>query len=62
MLGEITSRRHGEQPRVRDVPLAVDLARHGRDGSDDPALPAGTDMVCPVDLAQRRRPAAGAAS
>jgi HD-like signal output (HDOD) protein len=30
---------HGEQPRVRNVALAVRLARHSSHGWDDPALP-----------------------
>ena len=31
--------RQAENPRVRNVKLAVDLARHSADGWNDPALP-----------------------
>lgn len=39
LLAQLLDHRHAENPRVRNVKLAVDLARHSADGWRDPALP-----------------------
>lgn len=39
LLAQLLDHRHAENPRVRNVKLAVDLARHSADGWNDPALP-----------------------
>ncbi|MBK8119312.1 MAG: HDOD domain-containing protein [Sulfuritalea sp.] len=39
LLTQLMDNRHAENPRVRNVKLAVDLARHAADGWSDPALP-----------------------
>lgn len=39
LLTALMSPEHAEQPRVRNVKLAVDLARHSANGWDDAALP-----------------------
>lgn len=39
LLAQLLDHRHAENPRVRNVKLAVDLARHSADGWSDPALP-----------------------
>lgn len=39
LLTMMMDREHAESPRVRNVVLAVDLARHSANGWDDPALP-----------------------
>lgn len=36
---------HAERPRVRNVKLAVDLARHSANGWDDPALPDDFEAI-----------------
>ncbi|HTY04713.1 MAG TPA: HDOD domain-containing protein [Rhodocyclaceae bacterium] len=39
LLTTLMDRNHAENPRVRNVTLAVDLARHSANGWDDAALP-----------------------
>jgi len=39
LLAQLIDDHHTEQPRVRNVSLAVRLARHSANGWDDPALP-----------------------
>lgn len=39
LLIQLLDHRHAENPRVRNVKLAVDLARHSANGWNDPALP-----------------------
>jgi HD-like signal output (HDOD) protein len=39
LLAQLLDHRQAENPRVRNVKLAVDLARHSADGWNDPALP-----------------------
>ena len=39
LLTQLMDNEHAENPRVRNVKLAVDLARHAADGWSDPALP-----------------------
>ena len=39
LLTQLMDNQHAENPRVRNVKLAVDLARHAADGWSDPALP-----------------------
>ncbi len=39
LLTSLMDDAHSERPRVRNVKLAADLARHSADGWDDPALP-----------------------
>ena len=39
LLTQLMDNQHAESPRVRNVKLAVDLARHTADGWSDPALP-----------------------
>lgn len=39
LLTQLMDNQHAENPRVRNVKLAVDLARHSADGWSDPALP-----------------------
>ena len=39
LLTQLMDNQHAENPRVRNVKLAVDLARHAADGWNDPALP-----------------------
>ena len=39
LLTTLMDREHADHPRVRNVTLAVDMARHAGDGWDDPALP-----------------------
>ncbi|MBP9227171.1 MAG: HDOD domain-containing protein [Azonexus sp.] len=39
LLAQLLDHRHAENPRVRNVKLAVDLARHSADGWNNPALP-----------------------
>lgn len=39
LLLDLMSESHAEQPRVRNVILAVNLARHAANGWDDPAIP-----------------------
>jgi HD-like signal output (HDOD) protein len=39
LLTALMDPKHAEQPRVRNVKLAVDLARHSANGWDDAALP-----------------------
>ena len=39
LLTQLMDNEHAENPRVRNVKLAVDLARHAADGWNDPALP-----------------------
>jgi HD-like signal output (HDOD) protein len=39
LLTTLMNRNHAENPRVRNVTLAVDLARHSANGWDDAALP-----------------------
>lgn len=39
LLATLMDRKHAEHPRVRNVTLAVDLARHSANGWDDAALP-----------------------
>ena len=39
LLTQLMDNQHAENPRVRNVTLAVDLARHAADGWSDPALP-----------------------
>jgi hypothetical protein len=39
LLASLMDNTHSERPRVRNVKLAADLARHSADGWDDPALP-----------------------
>lgn len=39
LLVTLMDQEHAEHPRVRNVKLAVDLARHSAHGWDDPALP-----------------------
>lgn len=39
LFATLTNRANAEQPRVRNVLLAVDLARHSANGWDDAALP-----------------------
>lgn len=39
LLSNLMDDMHQERPRVRNVKLAVDLARHSANGWDDPALP-----------------------
>lgn len=39
LLASLMDDKHADRPRVRNVKLAVDLARHSADGWDNPALP-----------------------
>ncbi len=39
LLTQLMDNQHAENPRVRNVKLAVDLARHSASGWNDPALP-----------------------
>lgn len=39
LLTQLMDNQHAENPRVRNVKLAVDLARHSATGWNDPALP-----------------------
>jgi hypothetical protein len=39
LLTQLMDNQHAENPRVRNVKLAVDLARHSANGWNDPALP-----------------------
>lgn len=39
LLTQLMDNQHAENPRVRNVKLAVDLARHAANGWNDPALP-----------------------
>jgi HD-like signal output (HDOD) protein len=46
LLAQLLDHRHDENPRVRNVKLAVDLARHSADGWNDPALPDDFKGIC----------------
>jgi len=48
LLAQLMDRDHADSPRVRNVVLAVDLARHSANGWDDPALP--DDFLAIADL------------
>jgi hypothetical protein len=39
LLLQLMDDHHAEQPRVRNVVLAVNLARHSANGWNDPAIP-----------------------
>lgn len=46
LLTQLMDHRHAENPRVRNVKLAVDLARHSDHGWDDAALPDDFKGIC----------------
>lgn len=46
LLSNLIDEEHAEHPRVRNVMLAVDLARHSANGWDDAALPDDFVAIC----------------
>ena len=53
VLMRMTDDRHASQPQVRNVMLAIRLARHSRDDWDDPAIPDDiTDIAALLNVSE----------